>query len=235
MQGMKHIGIAGVSAEGAFLCCRIIQNEAPQRLGVDLPPQVVLHMHPFAAYRDCLACDDWSGVTELLVDSIDRLRRAGADFAIIPANAPHVAIDAVTQRASLPVINLIALSAAECRRKGFRRVAILGAIWTMTSGLYLDPMRRAGIEAISPSPADQEIIQTIITEELQSNRISAESSRELLAIVGKMQAQGCDAALLACTELPLALTSENCSIPVIDTTRLLALAAIDVAGGREIM
>jgi len=222
----KHIGIAGVSTEGAFLCARTIQGEAERQLPAEQRPQISLHMHPFAAYSDALSRSDMGAVAGLLIDSIDRLRRAGAEFAIIPANAVHIAIDEVSRGASIPVLNLVEEVALESERRGYGRVAVLGAQWTMRSGLYDGPMRRRGIEPIIPGEEDQRAIHSIITEELFAFRVREESTARLLAIVEKLKARGCQAVVLACTELPLALNEENCGVGVLDTTRLLAERAL---------
>ncbi len=221
-----HVGIAGVSVEGALLCARIIMDEAERRLPLDQRPQVTMHMPPFSLYVEAMTRGDLATVEGLLVGSIERLARGGADFAIIPANAPHIVIAGVMRRAAIPVINLLEEVAAECERRGFRRVGILGVRWTMRSGLYDAPLRQRGIESVIPSEEDQDAIHAIITEELFGLRILAESTARLLAVVNKLKNQGCDAVALACTELPLSLNEHNCGIAVIDTTRLLAEAAL---------
>jgi aspartate racemase len=221
-----HIGIAGVSVEGALLCARIIAAEAERRLPTDRRPQVTMHMPPFALYTDAMSRGDLPTVEGLLVDSIGLLARAGADFAIIPANAPHIVFDGVSRRAAIPLIDLIAEVAAECAHRGFRRVGVLGVRWTMQSGLYDGPLRRRGVDAMVPALEDQETIHSIITDELFHLRIREESTTRLLAIIERLKSAGCDGIALACTELPLALNEGNCGAGVIDTTRLLAERAL---------
>lgn len=220
-----HIGIAGVSVEGALLCTRIIQSRA-ELLPADHRPQVSLHMLPFAAYAAAMARPDWPAVTELLLGSIGQLHRAGADFAIIPANAVHYAIDEVARRAPIPVLNLVDAVADECRRRGHTRVGILGAMWTMQGGLYSEPLRRRGIEAVVPTKSGQTAMHEVITGELFANRVLPESTARLLTIVRSLRDEGCQAMILACTELPMVLSEENCGIPTVDTTRLLAELAL---------
>lgn len=222
----KHIGIAGVTAEGALLCARTILAEAEGRLPADLYPEVTLHMHPFPAYYGALTRGDWPTITSLLVSSIEKLARAEAEFAIIPANVVHFAFDDIARDAALPLLNLVEATAEESERRGYRRVAVLGTRWTMRDGLYDAPLRRRGIEPVVPGESEQGMIQSIIAQELIQGQVREESTARLLAVVNSLKADGCQAMVLACTELPLALSEENCGVAVIDTTRLLAHRAL---------
>lgn len=221
----KHIGLAGVTAEGALLCARTILAEA-ESLPADLYPEVTVHLHPFPAYYDALSRGDWPTITALLVSSIEKLARAGADFAAIPANVVHFVFDDIARRSALPLLNLIEATAEESARRGYRRVAVLGTLWAMRDGLYDDLLRRRGIEPVVPDAAAQAMIQSIIRQELVKGEVREESTARLLGVVEELKADGCQAMVLACTELPLALSAENCGVAVIDTTRLLAQAAL---------
>jgi len=221
----RHIGIAGVTAEGAFLCARAILGEAERRLPAETPPQVTIHLHPTAEYIAAVSRGDWDGVTALLVASIEHLRRAGAEFAIIPANAVHYAFDGVAKAAPIPVLSLVDAVADECRRRSFRRVGVLGVSWTMEGGLYDEPLRRRGIESMIPGPDDRQLVHRIILDELIAFRVREESTARLVGVVERLKVAGCEAVALACTELPLCLNEGNCGVPVLDTTALLADAA----------
>ncbi len=230
MSHPRHIGIAGVSVEGALLCVRHIHSAA-DLLPPDRRPQVTLHFLPFIHYSDAASRSDRPAVAELLLTSLNALHRAGADFAIIPANAPHLAFDLTAPRSPIPLLNLIELTADACRP--YSTVAILGVRWTMRAGLYTQPLARRGIRAIVPDEPDQETIHRIITDELFYPRFVPESTDQLLSIVNKLKANGAQAVALACTELPLVLNETNCGIPAIDTTRLLAESALNHATDAE--
>jgi aspartate racemase len=221
-----HIGIAGVTVEGALLCARILAEEAEARLPAAARPEFALHFHPFAAYYRALTAGDWPTLTALLVDSIAKLGAGGADFAIIPCNVAHFAIADIVARAPLPVLDLVDETAAESARRGYTRVGVLGTRWTMDGGLFDAPLRRRGIEPVLPPPEAQQTLQTIITEELVFGRVRDDSTARLLAVVGALKAQGSQAMVLGCTELPLVLDDASCGVPVIDTTRLLAERAL---------
>jgi len=222
----QGIGVAGVTVEGALVCMRTLFEESERRLAAGCRPEVAFHQHPFSAYYPALAGGDWATVTALLVDSIDKLRQAGADFAIIPCNVVHFAIGDIAARAPIPVLDLVAETAAESERRGYARVGVLGTRWTMEGGLYDAPLRQRGIEPVVPGAAEQQTLQSIIVEELVAGRVREESTARLLAVVESLKAQGCQAMVLACTELPLALTEQNCGVALIDTTRLLAERAV---------
>jgi aspartate racemase len=222
----RHIGVAGVSPEGALLCLKTIVEGAAAELPAELRPEVSLHMHPFPLYYDALVRGDWPALTALLICSLDKLRLAGAEFAVIPANVVHFAFADVERGASLPLLNLVEETATECARRGYRRAAVLGTLWTMRDGLYDKPLRERGIEPSVPTAAEQQELQTIISQELVPGLVRQESTARMLAIVERLKAEGSQAMVLACTELPLALNAANCGIAVIDTTRLLALRAL---------
>jgi aspartate racemase len=221
----KHIGIAAVSVEGALLCARIIQAEA-EKLDPTRRPELTVHFLPFDRYLQAASRDDWPAVGVLLVESIAHLKAAGADFAIIPANTAHYAFEHVARSAPLPVLNLIDAAADECRRRAFTKVGILGVKWTMAGGLYDAPMRTRGVEPLIPDDPAQDAIHRIVFEELFANDVRPESTSLLLAIVRALRAAGCQAVILACTELPMALNDDNCGIPALDTTRLIAELAL---------
>ncbi|HTQ79225.1 MAG TPA: amino acid racemase [Thermoanaerobaculia bacterium] len=222
----KHIGIAGVTSEGALLCVRTIQNLAETRLPADLRPEVSLHLHPFPEYFGALSRGDWPTIVALLVGSIGKLHSIGAEFAIIPANVVHFSFDEIARAAPIPLLSLVEATAGESEERGYRKVAVLGTRWTMRDGLYEAPLRRRGIEPVVPDEAEQVAIQSIIEHELIAGQVRAASTARLLAVVSRLAAAGCQAMVLACTELPLALNEANCGVPVIDTTRLLGERAL---------
>jgi aspartate racemase len=172
--------------------------------------------------------DDFTGLADALNDLMGVLHRAGADLAIIPSNTMHVVFDEVAKRSPVPLLNIAAVAGDYCRGRGFRRIGIMGTAATIRRRL-LDPYLREGDALpVYPSPADQEVLGTIIAQELVRGIFKPASINLLLGIASRLR-ENADAIILGCTELPLVITRENCDAPLIDTTRLLAHAAPDVA------
>lgn len=224
-----HIGIAGVTAEGAFLCARMILESAEKRLSAEARPRITMDLHPTADYLDAASRSDWARMAKLLVESVGRVHEAGAEFAIVPANAAHYAIDEVIRRAPIPVLSIVDVVAGECVRRGFTRVGVLGVRWTMEGGLYDGPLKKRGIEGVIPGLEDRDAVHKIILEELIKFRVREESTARLRGVVEGLKGQGCRAMVLACTELPLSLSDGDCGVAMLDTTRLLAEAALERA------
>jgi len=226
-----HIGIVACSAEGAALCYRTICDEGPAVMGEHRHPEVSMHTHSLGDYMDCIHRDDWKGVADLMLSSAGKLKACGADFLICPDNTIHRAFAAVAERSPLPWLHIVEEVAAEARRRGFRRVGITGTRYTMESPLYPDVLTPHGIEHRIPSGPERDAIHRIIFEELVLGVFRPESVAVFLDAIEGLKAEGCDAVVLGCTEIPLIITPANSPLPVLDSTRLLARAALRKAIG----
>lgn len=226
MGRLLHVGIAGCSAEGAALCYRTLCSEGAALLGPHRHPPVSMHTPPLADYVACLDREDLAGVAALMVDSARRLQAAGADFVVCPDNTIHQAFDRMLPQSPLPWLHIAQVVAAEAARRGFRRLGVLGTTWLMASDVYPVALRAPGIESLLPAPAEREVVGRIIMDELVPGIVRTESIEHLRRIIHGLQNQGCDAVVLGCTELPLALNDTNSALPTLDSTRLLARAAL---------
>jgi aspartate racemase len=223
---MLHVGIVGCSAEGAALCYRTICTEAAQLLGPHAHPPVSMHTPNFAEYVRALDAGDRQAVADLMIDSALRLQASGADFCICPDNTIHEVYDLVVPHSPLPWLHIARVVAQEASRRGFRKVGVMGTHWLMASDVYPKALQARWIEHALPSPAQRERLGTIIMDELVPGIVREASVNELRATIDGLKAAGCDAVALACTELPLVLHDGNASVPTLDSTRLLARAAI---------
>jgi aspartate racemase len=222
----KTIGICIPTIEGGVICHQEIGREASRR-GIEYP-EIVTHTPPYAGIRKAVENDDLSDLPETLIKSIGVLGRAGAELAIIPSNTMHLVFDRVSAGSAVPILNIAAVAAEFCRSKGFARVGVLGTASTMKRGLFDPYLEQRGIHAVYPSVFDMETLTRIIADELVRGRFEKRSTEILLEICARIY-QHADALILGCTELPLVITQENCAAPLIDTTRLLAHAALDFA------
>lgn len=222
----KHIGIVACSAEGAALCYRIICREGEEFLGCHAHPEVSLHNYPLSSYMPHIAAGDWQKVADLMLGSAEKLTRLGAEILISPDNTIHQAFEFVIAKSPLPWLHIVEEVAAEAERQRFRRVGVLGTQYTMEGPVYPQKLAAAGIEHRIPPPAERLRLNQIIFDELVEGIIRPESSAYYLSVIERLREEGCDAVALGCTEIPLLVTPESSLLPVLDSTRLLARAAL---------
>ena len=223
----RHIGIVACSAEGAALCYRTICAEGPGLLGAAYAhPEVSLHGHSLAAYADCLERGDLAGVGALMLDSAETLAKAGADFLICPDNTIHQALPAIVARAPLPWLHIAEAVAEEAVARGFRRLGLTGTRWLVESAVYPETLAARGLELVRPPAAERETCQRIIMEELVAGVFEPASVAAFQGVIGGLRDRGCDAVILGCTEIPLIIDDANAPLPTLDSTRLLARAAL---------
>lgn len=223
---MLHSGIVACSTEGAALCYRTISLEGAQMLGRYDHPEVSLHSHSLARYMKCIDSGDWAGVAELMLSSAEKLARAGAEFLICPDNTIHQAFDLLEHRSPRPWLHVAREVAKEAQRRRFRRLAVLGTRYLMEGPVYPEVLKAAGIEHRVPAKEQRERINQIIFDELVDGEFLPQSLAYHIDLIRELKNEGCDAVVLGCTEIPLLVTPESSPLPVLDSTRLLAKAAV---------
>jgi aspartate racemase len=221
-----HIGIVACSAEGASLCYRTICVEGAQILGPHHHPEISMHTHSLAEYMKRIDRGDWQGVGELMLSSAEKLAKAGADFLICPDNMIHQALPCVESRSQLPWLHIAEVVAARAAERGFRRVGLTGTRWLVESEVYPEKLSARGLAYMRPSAPEREEINRIIMEELVYGVFRPESLACFQHVIGRMKDEGCDAVVLGCTEIPLIVDDSNSPLPTLDSTRLLARAAL---------
>ena len=222
----QHIGIVACSAEGAALCYRTICVEGAQTLGPHAHPEVSIHTHSFADYVKCLDSGDWRGVGELMLSSATKLANIGADFLICPDNTIHAALDHVESRSPLPWLHIAEVVAAQAFERGFRRLGLTGTRWLVDSEVYPEKLAARGLAYVRPDAVEREEISRIIMDELVYGVCKPEAIAYFQQVIGRMKDGGCDAVVLGCTEIPLIMNDSNSPLPTLDSTRLLARAAL---------
>lgn len=220
------IGIVACSAEGAALCYRTVCVEGAHRLGPHAHPQVSLHSHSLADYTACLDRGDWPGVGELMLDSAHRLAAIGAELLICPDNTIHQALPVVRARSPKPWLHIAEAVADEALRRGYRRLGITGTRWLVDGPVYPDALASRGLDAVRPDGGDRDEVHRIIMDELVCGVREPASVAVLQRVIAALARDGCDAVVLGCTELPLVIDDANSPLPVLDSTRLLARAAL---------
>lgn len=221
-----HIGIVAGSAEGAALCYRTICVEGAAIYGPHDHPEVSMHGHALAEYVPPLDRNDMEGVAALMLSSANKLARAGADFLICPDNTFHQAFALVAARSPLPWLHIAEVVAEEAQRRGFKRPALTGTRWLVDSDVYPEKLAAHGIECVRPTAMERAECARIIMDELVYGVFKAEGVAYFVKIIERMKGEGCDAVILGCTEIPLIVSDANSPLPTLDSTRLLARAAL---------
>jgi aspartate racemase len=222
----KHIGIVAGSAEGAALCYRTICLEAPAIMGEHNHPEITMNSVAMAEHMPHIRANDWEAVARLLAASAHKLAKAGADFAICPDNTYHQAFKYLLPQSPLPWIHIAGAVAAEAYGSGYERLGILGTKYLAESDVYPEALGEFKMRSEIPDAADREKINDIIFNELV-NGIFTEASRLYFnEVTEKLKARGCDAVVLGCTEIPLIVRPDDTPLPTLDSTRLLARAAL---------
>jgi aspartate racemase len=222
----QHIGIVACSAEGAALCYRTIALEGAHVLGTHDHPEVSMHTHSLARYMKFIYTGDWTGVAELMLSSADKLAKAGADFLICPDNTIHQAFDLLEHRSPRPWLHIAKEVANEARRSHFKRLGVLGTRYLMEGPVYPEKLKAAGVEYRTPDAPTRERINQIIMNELVNAEFTPRSLAYFQETIRTLADQGCDAVVLGCTEIPLLVTPDSSPLPTLDSTRLLAKAAV---------
>lgn len=226
----QHIGIVGCSAEGAALCYRTICSEGARLLGPHAHPEVSLHTPSLAEYMRCIDRGDWHGVGDLMLASARKLTAMGADFLICPDNTIHQALPLVQANSPLPWLHIAEEVAGQAAARKFKRVALTGTRWLVASDVYPEKLAARGLACVRPSGAECEQMNRIIMDELVYGEFRPQAVAFFQQVIGRMQLQeGCDAVVLGCTEIPLMINDANSPLPTLDSTRLLARAALQRA------
>lgn len=233
MLAMKHIGIVACSAEGAALCYRTIALEGARLMGPHDHPEVSLHNHSLAQYMSFIYVNDWDGVAELMLSSADKLEKSGAEFLICPDNTIHQALPLMRDRSPLPWLHIAEVVAEEAVQRLFRKIGITGTKYLTSSEVYPQALMARDLEYARPTVEQREQIDRIIMEELVYGVFKPEAVAYFQQVIGRLKEQGCDAVVLGCTEIPLLMNDGNSPLPTLDSTRLLARAAVKEALARE--
>jgi aspartate racemase len=221
-----HIGIVGCSFEGAALCYRTVCGEGEELFGPHAHPEVSTHTLPLAEYVRRQDASDLEGVADLLLTSARKLAAIGADFLICPDNTVHAAMPWVVPRSPRPWLHIAEVVADEAVRRGVRQLGLTGTHWLVRSDVYPDKLRERGVGFLRPSDPERDECGRIIIDELVRGIFKPQSVAYFQRVIENLRAGGCDAVVLGCTEIPLIINDANSALPTLDSTRLLARAAL---------
>ena len=227
---MKKIGIlGGMAPESTVEYYRIITSLCRQRgMGYRYPVIIVYSLN-FQEFFSQVESGNLPAVTNLLCEAVNSLSKAGADFALMASNTPHIVFNEVAAKSPIPLLSIVEETGKVAKESGFNRVGLFGTKFTMQADFYSSALlTKYGISVVTPEKAEQDYIHHKIMDELVNGYIVTETRQELVRIARVMtEKEGIEALILGCTELPLILAEEVVGIPVLDTTRIHAEAALN--------
>jgi aspartate racemase len=230
---MRHLGILAHSVEGAALCLRTFCHEGSAALGAHDHPDVTLDCIAMAKSMPAWEAGDYLPIRGTLAASIDRLAHAGADFFVCPDNTAHLALELPGGELALPGLHIAEVVSARAVADEFERIGVLGTKFTMEGPVYRRAFADRGLAAEVPDAEDREVVNRIIFDELVNGVFTTSSRERYVRVIERFAVLGCDAVALVCTEIPLLVTPDVSPLPTLDSTRLLARAAFEVAVGRQ--
>jgi aspartate racemase len=228
---MKAIGlIGGMSWESTAEYYRLINESVRERLGGLHSAKCVLYSVDFAEVEELQRRGQWSQAAQLLVGAAQSVEKAGADFVLICTNTMHKLADTVQAGIGIPLLHIADATAEKVKQAGLQRVGLLGTRFTMEEDFYQGRLaNQFGLEVMIPDTKDRELVHRIIYEELCVGTIRPEPRGQVADIMSRLVEMGAQGIILGCTELGLLLGPEDCRVPLFDTTRVHALAAVEQA------
>jgi aspartate racemase len=228
---MKTIGlIGGMSWESSAQYYKLINSETKRRLGGHHNARSLMLTVDFDVVERLQHAGDWHRLGEILADSAQQLERGGADFVVLCTNTMHKVADRITDSVHIPLLHIADTTAAAICRSGQRRAALLGTRFTMEEPFFKERIRdRFGIEVLAPPEESRRLIHDVIYGELCHGVIRQESRQSYQRVIEELSGRGADCVILGCTEIGLLISQDDTNLPVYDTTKLHAGAAVDFA------
>lgn len=219
---MKKLGlVGGMGPESTMPYYHGIVYGVNARTSKDFFPNLTIEsINVFHILQLC-AKKDYESLTEYVLEALQNLARSGADFAALSANTTHIVFDRLRERSPLPLLSIVEAVCSEAMRRNYRKIGLLGTIFTMTEDFYKKPFMREGIEVVVPSATEMQRVDSLISDELEYGIIKPETLAEFQQIIARMRDEnGIEAIILGCTELPLILNADNSPVPVLDTMKI---------------
>ena len=223
---MKTIGIVAHSAEGGALCFLTACREGAVHLGPHMHPPIVVSALPMGLSMDGWEKGDYKAVATFLAQGVQQVADAGADFYVCPDNTAHIVLEQVASELPLPGIHIADVVCREITARGFQHVGLLGTNWTMTGPVYAKALETRELVRSIPEASMRQRLHDAIFDELCQGVFKPETTELFLRAIDELRSNGAECVILGCTEIPLIVTEDSASLPVLDSTRLLAKHAV---------
>lgn len=227
---MKTIGLVGGTGWVSTIeYYRIINEEVNRRLGGLRFARCILYSVNYGDIAAFNNIKDYDSVGNLIAEAAAKVEKAGADCIVLCANTLHRFTEVVQKKINIPIIHIAEAAGNEINKEGFTRIGLLGTKQTMELDFYTNKLTAMGIESLVPGEPDRDFIQQTIEQELLKSIIKDESKNRFKSIIRDLSANGSQAIVLGCTEIPLLIKQTDIDIPLIDTLDIHAKAAADFA------
>jgi aspartate racemase len=231
---MKRIGlIGGLGPEATIEYYNGLIDAFKDGSGALNYPEIIIYSVNMSEFMALMTSKKYDKLTAVLLEKIDYLKRAGAEFAAMTANTPHLVFDRVNEKSALPLISIVEATREEASRRGLGRAGLLGTAFTMNASFFPDVFKKHGIEVVTPDKEDKELINVKLFSEIELGIFKDETRDILIGIIHKMVAQqNIDSIILGCTEFPLILTEQSYSgVPVLNTTSIHIRKIVNYCSG----
>ena len=225
----KSIGICTHSYEGGALCFLTACREGALLMGPHMHPSIVLSAVPMALSLPAWENDNWQEVGKHLTEGIEQVAKGGADFFICPDNTAHLVLDKIIHQLPLPGLHIADVVCREIAKHGWKKVALLGTRYTMTGTVYDNAFGACSLEKLIPGHTLRKKINDAIFDELCQGIFKQETVDLFISAINTLKKEGAECVILGCTEIPLIIHANNSVLPVLDSTRLLARDAVNLA------
>ena len=227
---MKKIGIlGGMSPESTTLYYEHITRNYTKRFGDYGYPEILIYSVNFQKFVDWQHDGHWQESAQAMAEALERLHGAGADFGLIATNTMHIVFDEVQRSVRMPLLSIVQATAESILASGLRSVGLLGTVFTMSQPFFRDGLEQSGITVSVPGPDDQQRINEVIYQELCRGDIRPGSRQVFLDIIERLRARGAQGIILGCTEIPLLVEPQHCSLPLFNTALIHAEKALEFA------
>jgi len=232
---MKRIGIiGGIGPESTVDYYKLIIGAFHEKQADLGYPEIIIYSANLSGLMKILEAKKWDNLTDWLLEKVIALHNAGAEFAVIGSNTPHIVFQEVSSRSPIPMLNIIEETRKRAQSLGSKKLGLMGTRFTMESDFFKKPFVENEMVVVVPEKEDQELIHHRLFSEIELGIIKDSTREELLSIVKKMiERHSIDALILGCTELPLILNKDEFGIPFLNTTAIHAESIVNYCIGKD--
>lgn len=227
---MKTIGlIGGMSFESTADYYKSINRMINQHYGGHTSAKIVLFSVDFGEIERCQSEGKWKESAQILMDAAVKLESIGADMIALCTNTMHIIADDIQSALFVPFVHIADVTARKIRSKNITKVGLMATRYTMEMGFYVDRLKRFGLDVVIPNVRDRKVINDTIFNELVHGIINQQSKENFFSIVNDLVSQGCEGIILGCTEIGMLIKTEDCLVPLFDTTQIHCEALVEKA------